>query len=187
MPRSTALTPLGLSALSLLVEEPMHPYEMYQLLMARHEDRLVKVRPGTLYHAVGRLAERGLVETTGTDREGNRPERTTYRITPAGREAFTERLRDMLAEPANEYPTFPLAVAEAYNLPPDVVLELLDHRLLLLQDQVELLQKGEAAVLEKDVARKYWIDLEYQQTMLRSEMGWIRSLQDQLRSGKLPW
>ncbi|BAS16724.1 transcriptional regulator protein [Arthrobacter sp. Hiyo8] len=46
-----ALTPLGVAALALLVEAPMHPYEMYQLLMARHEDRLVKVRPGTLYHA----------------------------------------------------------------------------------------------------------------------------------------
>jgi DNA-binding PadR family transcriptional regulator len=187
MPRSAPLTPLGISALSLLVEEPMHPYEMYQLLMARHEDRLVKVRPGTLYHAVGRLEERGLVETAGTDREGNRPERTTYRITPAGREALTARLQDMLAEPVNEYPSFPLAVAEAYNLPAAVVLELLDRRLVLLQGQLEFLQKGEAAVLKKDVARKYWIDLEYQQTMLRSEMGWIRSLQDQLRSGELPW
>ena len=187
MPRSAPLTPLGISALSLLVEEPMHPYEMYQLLMARHEDRLVKVRPGTLYHAVGRLEERGLVETAGTDREGNRPERTTYRITPAGREALTVRLQDMLAEPVNEYPSFPLAVAEAYNLPAAVVLELLDRRLVLLQGQLEFLQKGEAAVLKKDVARKYWIDLEYQQTMLRSEMGWIRSLQDQLRSGELPW
>lgn len=187
MPRSAPLTPLGISALSLLVEEPMHPYEMYQLLMARHEDRLVKVRPGTLYHAVGRLEERGLVETAGTDREGNRPERTTYRITPAGREALTARLQDMLAEPVNEYPSFPLAVAEAYNLPAAVVLELLDRRLVLLQGQLEFLQKGEAAVLKKDVARKYWIDLEYQQTMLRSEIGWIRSLQDQLRSGELPW
>lgn len=187
MPRSAPLTPLGISALSLLVEEPMHPYEMYQLLMARHEDRLVKVRPGTLYHAVGRLEERGLVETAGTDREGNRPERTTYRITPAGREALTERLQDMLAEPVNEYPSFPLAVAEAYNLPAAVVMELLDRRLVLLQDQLEFLQNGEAAVLKKDVARKYWIDLQYQQTMLRSEMGWIRSLQDQLRSGELPW
>jgi len=165
----------------------MHPYEMHQLLMARHEDRLVNVRPGTLYHAVGRLAERRLVETAGTDREGNRPERTTYRITPAGREALTERLQDMLAEPVNEYPSFPLAVAEAYNLPAGVVLDLLDRRLVLLQDQLELLQKGESIVLKKDVARKYWIDLEYQQTMLRSEMGWIRSLQDQLRSGELPW
>lgn len=187
MPRSAPLTPLGISALSLLVEEPMHPYEMYQLLMARHEDRLVKVRPGTLYHAVGRLEERGLVETAGTDREGNRPERTTYRITPAGREALTARLQDMLAEPVNEYPSFPLAVAEAYNLPAALVVELLGRRLALLQEQLEFLQRGEAAVLKKDVARKYWIDLEYQQTMLRSEMGWIRSLQDQLRSGELPW
>src|SRR6478752_4124160 len=94
MARGTALTPLGLAALSLLVEEPMHPYEMFQLLIARHEDRLVKVRPGTLYHAVGRLEEQGLVAATGTDREGNRPERTTYKISAAGREALTARLQD---------------------------------------------------------------------------------------------
>ena len=129
MARATPLTPLGVAALSLLVEEPMHPYEMYQLLMARHEDRLVKVRPGTLYHAVGRLEEHGLVDATGTDREGNRPERTTYTISAAGREALTQRLQDMLANPVNEYPSFPLAVAEAYNLPADVVVELLDRRL----------------------------------------------------------
>ena len=187
MPCPAPLTPLGIAALSLLVEEPMHPYEMYQLLMARHEDRLVKVRPGTLYHAVGRLEERGLVEAAGTDREGNRPERTTYRITSAGREALTGRLQDMLAEPVNEYPAFPLAVSEAYNLPVADVLALLDRRLELLQEQLEYLQAGEAAVRKKDVARKYWIDLQYQQTMLASEMGWIRSLQDQLRSGELPW
>jgi DNA-binding PadR family transcriptional regulator len=187
MARAVPLTPLGISALSLLAEEPMHPYEMYQLLMARHEDRLVKVRPGTLYHAVGRLEERGLVETAGTDREGNRPERTTYRITPAGREALTARLQEMLAEPTNEYPTFPLAVAEAYNLPAAVVLDLLDRRLALLQEQLQFLETGEAAVRKKDVERKYWIDLQYQQAMLRTEMGWIRGLQDQLRSGELPW
>ena len=187
MPRPAPLTPLGIAALSLLVEEPMHPYEMYQLLMARHEDRLVKVRPGTLYHAVGRLEEHGLVEAAGTDREGNRPERTTYRITSAGREALTGRLQDMLAEPVNEYPAFPLAVSEAYNLPVADVLALLDRRLELLQEQLEYLQAGEATVRKKDVARKYWIDLQYQQTMLASEMGWIRSLQDQLRSGELPW
>ena len=93
MARATALTPLGVAALSLLVEEPMHPYEMYQLLIARHEDRLVKVRPGTLYHAVGRLEEQGLVTATGTDREGNRPERTTYTISAAGREALTRGCR----------------------------------------------------------------------------------------------
>ncbi|MCU1540142.1 MAG: PadR family transcriptional regulator, partial [Arthrobacter sp.] len=183
MARAAPLTPLGVAALSLLVEEPMHPYEMYQLLMARHEDRLVKVRPGTLYHAVGRLEEQGLVEATGTDREGNRPERTTYKISKAGREALTERLRNMLATPVNEYPAFPLAVSEAYNLPAGVVIELLDQRLNGLEAQLKLLFDAEERVHAKGVDRKYWIDMQYQQTLLSAEIGWIRSLQEQLGTG----
>ncbi len=187
MARASALTPLGVAALSLLVEEPMHPYEMYQLLIARHEDRLVKVRPGTLYHAVGRLEEQGLVAATGTDREGNRPERTTYTISEAGREALTTRLQDMLAIPVNEYPSFPLAISEAYNLPAGVVVELLDRRLKALQEQLGFLGTGEDLLRKKGVERKYWIDVQYQQSMLRTEIGWIRGLQDQLSTGELPW
>jgi DNA-binding PadR family transcriptional regulator len=187
MARATSLTPLGVAALSLLVEEPMHPYEMYQLLVARHEDRLLKVRPGTLYHAVGRLEEQGLVEATGTEREGNRPERTTYKISPAGREALTRWLQDMLSSPVNEYPAFPLAVSEAYNLPAAVVVELLDQRLIELQRQETFLLRAQEKVRAKGVERKYWIDMEYQQAMLRAEIGWIRSLQDQLGTGQLPW
>ena len=64
----------------------MHPYEMYQLSLQRRDHRLVKIRPGTLYHAVRRLGESGLVAALGTEREGNRPERTTYEITDAGRD-----------------------------------------------------------------------------------------------------
>ena len=187
MARSAPLTPLGVAALSLLVEEPMHPYEMYQLLMARHEDRLVKVRPGTLYHAVGRLEEQGLVQATGTDREGNRPERTTYEISEAGRAALTQRLQDMLASPVNEYPSFPLAVSEAYNLPAGVVTELLDRRLQGLQEHLDLLTAAQDRVRAKGVERKYWIDMDYQQVMLHAEIGWIRNLQHQLGSGQLAW
>ncbi|SDK48888.1 transcriptional regulator, PadR family [Arthrobacter sp. ov407] len=187
MARATALTPLGVAALSLLVEEPMHPYEMYQLLIARHEDRLVKVRPGTLYHAVGRLEEQGLVAATGTDRGGNRPERTTYTISAAGREAFTTWLQDMLAAPVNEYPSFPLAISEAYNLPAGVVVDLLDRRLQALQEQLDFLVSGEELLKTKGVERKYWIDVQYQQCTLQAELAWIRRLQDQLRSGELPW
>jgi len=165
----------------------MHPYEMYQLLIARHEDRLVKVRPGTLYHAVGRLEDRGLVTATGTDRGGNRPERTTYTISAAGREAFTTWLQDMLAAPVNEYPAFPLAISEAYNLPAGVVVELLDRRLQALEEHLGFLVSSEELLAKKGVERKYWIDVQFQLSTLRAEIAWIRSLQDQLRSGELPW
>ena len=187
MARNAPLTPLGVAALSLLVERSMHPYEMFQLLMTRREDLLVKVRPGTLYHAVGRLAEQGLAAAAGTDREGNRPERTTYEITAAGREALTRRLQDMLASPVNEYPWFPLAVSEAYNLPAGVVVELLDQRLKDLQGQQDFLASAQERLRSTGVEAKYWIDMDYQQTMLHAEIGWIRSLQDKLGSGQLAW
>lgn len=93
----------------------------------------------------------------------------------------------MLARPVNEYPAFPLAVSEAYNLPAGVVVELLDRRLADLQEQLDFLAAAQARVGAKGVERKYWIDMEYQQTMLRAGIGWIRNLQVQLRSGQLAW
>ena len=106
----------------------------------------------------------------------SRPERTTYEISEAGREALTLRLQDMLANPVNEYPSFPLAVSEAYNLPAGVVVELLDRRLKGLEGQLEFLAAAEERVRTKGIDRKYWIDMEYQQTLLRAETG-----------GRLPW
>uniref|UniRef100_UPI002457CCC0 PadR family transcriptional regulator n=1 Tax=Nocardia brasiliensis TaxID=37326 RepID=UPI002457CCC0 len=116
-----AVTPLGIAVLALLEERPMHPYEMYQLLIARREDVLVKVRPGSLYHTVARLAEQHMVQSEGVDREGNRPERTTYRITEGGRTALRARIAEIVRYPAPEYPMFPVALAEAHNLPKDDV------------------------------------------------------------------
>ncbi|MFP3578004.1 PadR family transcriptional regulator [Arthrobacter sp. fls2-241-R2A-200] len=187
MPKAAELTPLGVASLALLAEEPMHPYEMYQVLMARHEDRLVKVRPGTLYHAVGRLEEHGLVEATGTEREGNRPERTTYRITDDGHRALDARLQVMLSTPLNEYPVFPHAIAEAHHLPSEVVVDLMEQRLVALAADLDFLVNAEATVTAKGVDRKYWIDITYQQAMRRTEIAWIRDFLQELGTGQLPW
>ncbi|NKX50858.1 PadR family transcriptional regulator, partial [Arthrobacter deserti] len=138
----SALTPLGVSALALLAERPMHPYEMYQLLLERWEDRVVKVRPGSLYHTVDRLAGQGYLRATGTRRAGNRPERTTYEITGEGRAILLGHLRELLAVPVNEYPRFPLALSEAHNLPRQTVIELCGQRLGLLRGEAERLDRG---------------------------------------------
>jgi len=50
----------------------------------------VELGPGTLYGAITRLEERGLIEPTGDD-ERRRP----YRITAAGRAALADAIRDM--------------------------------------------------------------------------------------------
>lgn len=181
------LGPLAVAALGLLQERPMHPYEMYQLLIARSEDRLLKVRPGSLYHAVDRMHADGLVRPVGTERAGNRPERTTYAITDEGVEALSEWVRDALATPAPEYPRFPLALGEAHNLGRQEVVPRLRRRLVALAGQEAQLAAGERTVRAKALPEHYWLDLPYARALLAAEIDHLTRLADRIESGDLPW
>jgi DNA-binding PadR family transcriptional regulator len=183
----TPVTPLGISVLALLAERPMHPYEMYRLLLERHEDRRVKVRPGSLYHTVDRMAEVGLVEATGTERNGGRPERTTYQITEAGREALAERIRTLLAVPVNEYPQFPVALGEAHNLPRAEAVELLRTRTRRIEGEVAQCDALLRSAAERGVPEAYLLDTHYQREQLRTELNWLTDLIGRLEREELRW
>ena len=187
MPSTTPLTPLDISVLGLLIEQPMHPYEMYQTLIQRSEDRVVKVRPGSLYHSVDRLAKHALVTAIGTEREGNRPERTTYAITEAGQLQLLERISGILGAPVNEYPEFPLAISEAHNLPIATVLRLLHNRLLLMRTDLAFVEAGLEDVRAKQIDRRFWINIEYTKAVAEVEIAWVEQLVADLESGNLPW
>lgn len=185
MPRS--LTPLGLSVLALANERPMHPYEMYQLLLDRHEDRLVKVRPGSLYHTVNRLEAEHLLEVTGTEREGNRPQRTTYRITDDGRAALTSALREQLAAVVNEYPRFPQALSEAHNLPSREVGALLTARADALDARRSDRDDVISQLTSDGVPRQYWLDLAHAAAVEETEARWLRNLSRELNAESMEW
>ncbi|KRC47215.1 transcriptional regulator [Leifsonia sp. Root227] len=187
MPSTNTLTSLGVAALALLVERPMHPYEMYQTLVQRSEERVVKVRPGSLYHAVDRLAGQGLVRATGTEREGNRPERTTYEITEQGNHVLTARIAEIIATPINEYPEFPLALGESHNLPVESVIQLLRNRVALIRADLAVMDAGIADLEAKQLPRKYWINVQYSRAISEVEATWLESLIDDLESGVLSW
>ncbi|MEV6767074.1 PadR family transcriptional regulator [Nocardia sp. NPDC051030] len=182
-----ALTPLAVAVLALLEENPMHPYEMYQLLMNRHEDELLKIKPGSLYHTVARLAEQELVVAEGTDRAGNRPERTTYRIKSAGREALRGRISEILRKPVKEYPIFPVAMAEAHNLPVDEVITLLGERITWLDAQLTEYDALREWAEKRQVPRRFWMVIDYVAAQTATEAKWLRTVIDELTSGELEW
>ncbi|GAB3394073.1 PadR family transcriptional regulator [Humibacter soli] len=183
----SALTPLAIAVLGLLLERPMHPYEMFQTFITRSEDHIVKVRPGSLYHAVERLERDGLVRAIGTEREGNRPERTTYEITDVGRDRMLERVTEMLGEWKYEYPEFPVAIAEAHNLPADTVIRLLERRMLALGAQLKLVGGAVDHVEGKQLERKYWLEASYLRVIVEAEAAWVQNLLDELRNGTIEW
>ncbi|WP_280364729.1 PadR family transcriptional regulator [Nocardia wallacei] len=184
---TATLTPLAMAVLALLEERPMHPYEMYQLLLQRREDYLLKIRPGSLYHTVARLAEQGLVHAEGTDRAGNRPERTTYRIAESGTAALRTRIADLIRRPLREYPIFPLAMSEAHNLPRDEVIALIRERIGWLDNDVTEIDALHDWLTTHQVPRRYWIVIEYLRGQLDAELAWLRRLALDLESGALTW
>ncbi|WP_152650539.1 PadR family transcriptional regulator [Demequina aurantiaca] len=184
---ASALGPLGVVTLALLVERPMHPYEMYQLLIARGEQRIVKVRPGSLYHTIDRLVDSGLAESVGTERAGNRPERTVYAITDLGREKLDTRVAELLRAPVNEYALFPVAIGEAHNLSGGTFRGLLAQRLERLEAERSDVASEVAAARSRGVPRRWKLDSEFLVAQLDAEITWVESVIGELDAGTLDW
>ncbi|HWD84060.1 MAG TPA: PadR family transcriptional regulator [Kribbella sp.] len=181
------LTPLAISVLALLNERPMHAYEMYQLLLSRQNNRIVKVRPGSLYHTVERLAGQQYVRAIGTERAGNRPERTTYEITPEGSEALTRRVESGLESFVYEYPLFPVVLSEAHNLEAEDAVRRLRRRVedldKWLADVDEAISRAQAA----GVPERYWMAGDYVRGQLTAEREWLATTIERIESKELEW
>ncbi|MFZ0228139.1 MAG: PadR family transcriptional regulator [Mycobacterium sp.] len=178
------LTSLGISVLALLKTRPMHGYEMLQTLVERHADRIVKVRPGSLYHVVDRLTDEKLIRRAATDREGKRPERVIYEITDAGAEALAERVRELIARPVHEFPQFVVALAEIETLGKDAAADAVDERVEALEAwAAEITALRGAGV----VRAAYLVALDYLLATMQNELSWLRDFAESLRSGQLGW
>jgi DNA-binding PadR family transcriptional regulator len=175
------LTSLGISVLALLRGRPMHGYEMFQTLVEQHADRIVKVRPGSLYHVVDRLTEEKLIRRAATARDGKRPERAIYEITDAGGEALAERVGQLIAVPAAEFPQFAVALAEIDTLGADAAANALDDRVGALEARAaEIMALRDASVTPAG----YLVAFDYLLATTQAELSWLRSFAGSIRSGQ---
>ena len=100
-----AFLPLPTAVFHILValaDRDRHGYSIMQDVSAR-TDRKVRLSAGTLYSAVARMLEQGLIEELreSPDPENSDERRRHYRVTRLGREvalAEARRLQDMLSQ-----------------------------------------------------------------------------------------
>ena len=175
--RELPRTPLALAVMNLLMEGPMHPYEMKSKMKERGHDQVIKIAGGSIYDTVERLEEGGFITAQETSREGRRPEKTTYAITDHGREEILAWLREMLAQPVNDYPQFAAALAFFAALDKDEVARLLKARTALLESEIAGMKKGlEGWMGEVGIPRLFLIESEYAIAMKTAEVNWVRDL-----------
>jgi DNA-binding PadR family transcriptional regulator len=178
--------PLALAVMALLFERPMHPYEMVSLMRERGKHESVRLRYSSLYSVVGALEREGLISPRETVREGRRPERTVYGITDAGRAEFLAWLRELLSEPVKEYTQFAAGLSFIVALPPDEAAGLLEERVRLLEEGIGEMRLGlEGAAERLGLPRLFLIESEHELVLREAELGWLRGLLGEIRTGTL--
>lgn len=186
IPDTPRLTPLAVMALGLLRERDMHPYEMMRLLRQRRDDRLVAVTNGTFYHTVGKLLEAGLIAEVGTDRDGNRPERTTYTLTPDGAAAATRWVRTQLPRIDRKL-EFRVALSEAHDLPRAEVSDLLAQRRDALRAERETALAALDEAVQRGVPLQFLIEHEREAALMDADLAWLDRALAQLADSDIPW
>jgi len=167
--------PLALAVLVLLFERPMHPYEIAATLRIRNKGGSIKLRYGSLYTVIDALAEGGLIEVKETVRDGRRPERTIYALTPSGLKRMRAWMHDLLGTPVKEYSQFEAALSLLPAVPPDEAVALLESRGRRLGEMCEELRAAVELAL-KHVEALFLVENEYRLTLLEAERQFIEGL-----------
>ena len=186
MVKDPALTSLGVMVLALLSEGEMHPYEMARLLRARRDDRIIPISNGTLYHTVSRLHAHELLEEVGVDRDGNRPERTTYAVTPAGTDAVRDWVRRELGGSRRQTP-FRVALAEAHNIDRAEAVDLLTQRVALLRQELDTIGVALDGAATRGVLEQYVLEASRHRILLQAEVDWLDTLIPRIAFPDFAW
>jgi len=187
MPPRRVRNLLALAVLSYLSRQPMHPYELARTLRENDDGRSIKFNHGSLYMVVGQLEKAGFVAAQGSDREGNRPERTVYAITDDGRAELHDWLRELVETPEHEYPSFVAALSLIGALGPDEAVELLGRRLERLAAQRAEIRALIDGTLAAGVHPLFVVEEEYRIAQLDADAVFVRGLIERITDPQDGW
>jgi DNA-binding PadR family transcriptional regulator len=178
---------LALAVLSYLTQRPMHPYELGRTLREHGDDRSIKFNHGSLYMVVQQLERAGFVVAQETTREGQRPERTVYALTDAGRQELRDWLRELVEEPRHEYPHFVAALSLIATLPPGEVVDLLRVRLRRLAQERAAVGELVDRTLAEGVHPLFLIEEDYRLALLDAEIAFVERFVDRITHPETGW
>jgi DNA-binding PadR family transcriptional regulator len=185
MARRPFSNPLALAVLSSLWQRPMYPYEITTTLREQGKEDSIRLNFGSLYAVIKSLEKHGFIEATHSERKGNRPERTVYAITDAGRQETTDWLRELIEQPKNEYPAIETGLSLVAILHPDEALALLRRRAELLTADIEQREELAASPEVGKIPELFMVEANYKVAMLAAERDFVAALADRLEKGEI--
>jgi DNA-binding PadR family transcriptional regulator len=164
--------------------QPVHGYDVRRELLSWSADKWANVQPGSIYHALRKLAEEGLLREVATEQVGARPARTTYEITDKGAAEFQSLLRNNWWNVATPPDPFMAAFSFLPVLPREETAAALRNRAAQLRAGVEQLRAAQKA--EWADQKPIFVSWMWELTIDRSEaeIGWCRRTAERIESGE---
>jgi DNA-binding PadR family transcriptional regulator len=169
-----------MAVLAYLLEKPRHPYELSKLFQQRNKQGSIDHKHASIYMVVEQLLRDGHIEAHEADRHGQRPERTVYRLTEAGRVELRTRMREELSAPAREPRAFEGVLSVIAAMPPTEVVELLDEREQALDAQATRLRAHLHEI--EDVPRLFLVEHEYRLGQIDAERRFVEQFKAAIRA-----
>lgn len=177
------LTKNDLLVLGLLLDRPMHGYEINQYVQAEGVTTWFNISTAAIYYSLSKLRRQNLISETRARSGG--AEKNVYHVTEQGREQFFAGMEDTLASEEPIRFEYDLGIFLLNKLPQNRALELLEKRLDFLQRWNETLTQTVEKERVAGGAPLREAILEHAVACAQMEIGWLTSIIRQTQGEEL--
>ncbi|UCC62181.1 MAG: DUF4388 domain-containing protein [Anaerolineae bacterium] len=168
-------TKIDLLLLGLLMDKPMHGYEISQTVKTEGIDAWFNVSTAAIYYSLNKLRNQGLVAETKY-RDAGAPVRSVFRLTNAGREAFFLAMEECLGSQERTFFDYDLGIFLLNKVPRHRALALMEERLAFLKEWGASSQSALLAAQQRGDSPLHLAILGHAASSARMEADWLTGI-----------
>lgn len=169
----------------LLRKQPIHGYDVRRELELWHADKWANIAYGSIYSALSKMADEGLVQAINTDQSERQGARTEYVITECGKQEFSRLLHEYWWELKPTIDPFQIALTFMDNLSPSELLDALHDRADKLHSSLLTLEHVHPEH-STDKPRHLIESMRLMKAHIDTELRWIQDVIGKVERGELP-
>ncbi|MEU6429054.1 PadR family transcriptional regulator [Microbispora sp. NPDC046973] len=182
------MTSTRVMILGVLLDGPLHGYEVRKTLELWGAQHWANIAFGSIYHALGKMAQEGLLEVVGDGGSpgGGARGRTVYAITPEGRAEFDRRLREHWSEIMPIVDPFQVALTFMDRLPKADLLAVVRERTERLRMGFASFERARDAKRAADAPRHVDECLALSAAEYRAQLEWLEQAVERIQRDDIP-
>ncbi len=165
-------TKTDLLLLGLLLDRPMHGYELYQQIQSEGIDQWFSISAAGVYYSLGKLHDQASVAES-RQQGGRSSRKSVYRLTDKGRKSFFEAMEVELASQEETCLEYDLVIYLLNKLPSHRAIPQLEQRQVFLAEQVETVEMSLRAERENGRSPLKLAILDHKRRFLEMERDWL--------------